>query len=241
MQLLISVVNNKEAQVAVAGNADIIDVKNPTEGALGANFPYIIRSIRKHTPHQYPVSVAIGDAPNKPGATALAALGAACSGAQFVKVGLYGTTTHQQAVYLLKEVCRAVRDFDSTIKIIAAAYADAHKIGAIPALESPSAAIEAGADGCLLDTAVKNGDTLFSHLSDDSLRQFVRECSEGAIISALAGSLNKNDIERLSAVGPDIIGFRTAACDGDRITGEINSQKVQQLKDMIMKAGESQS
>lgn len=155
MQLLISVVNTEEAQAAADGGTDIVDVKNPLEGALGANFPHIIRSIRQQTPSALPVSVAIGDAPNKPGATALAALGAACCGVQFVKVGLYGTQTTQQAVYLLKEVCRAVRDYDAGIKIIAAAYADAHNIGAFPALEAPSVAIEAGADGCMLDTAEK--------------------------------------------------------------------------------------
>ena len=37
----------KEALRCKEGGADIIDVKNPREGSLGANFPRVIRSIRK--------------------------------------------------------------------------------------------------------------------------------------------------------------------------------------------------
>jgi (5-formylfuran-3-yl)methyl phosphate synthase len=234
MQLLISVTNTEEAQSAAVGGADIVDIKNPSEGALGANFPHIIRAIRQEISTEIPVSVAIGDAPNKPGATALAALGAAsCCDIQFVKVGLYGTSTTRQAVFLLKEVCRAVRDYESDIKIIAVAYADAHKIGAFPVMESPAVAVEAGADGCLLDTAGKTGESLFSHLDDTALQQFVQDCQRGELISALAGSLGEADIPRLLKIGPDILGFRTAACKGDRVTGVIQSKQVERLKRLI--------
>ncbi len=233
MQLLISVVNEKEAKSAVDGGADIVDVKNPLEGALGANFPRVIRKVRQCTPPGLPVSVAIGDAPDKPGATALAALGAAVCGVQYVKVGLYGTKGVRPAVFLLKEVCRAVREHDSVIKIIAAAYADAHKIGALPAPALPSVAAEAGADGCMIDTAVKGEGMLFSHLDDDELREFVQSCHKEGLICALAGSLGEADIPRVSEIGPDIVGFRTAACLADRIKGVVEPRKVERLKNLI--------
>ena len=234
MQLLISVVNENEAKAAADGGADIVDVKNPREGALGANFPHVIRKVRQCTPLALPVSAAIGDAPDKPGATALAALGASVCNVQYVKVGLYGTKTTRQAVFMLKEVCRAVREYDSSIKIIAAAYADAHIIGALPALESPFVSIEAGADGCMLDTAVKDGNTLFSHLGDDELQEFVQNCHRKELVSALAGSLGAADIPRLSKIGPDIIGFRGAACTtGDRVKGSVNRIQVELLKNLI--------
>jgi uncharacterized protein (UPF0264 family) len=47
MRLLVSVVNEKEAFNAVEGGAHIVDVKNPKEGSLGANFPRVIRQLRK--------------------------------------------------------------------------------------------------------------------------------------------------------------------------------------------------
>jgi len=234
MQLLISVVNENEAKAAAAGGADIVDVKNPREGALGANFPHVIRRVRQFTPSAIPVSVAIGDAPDKPGATSLAALGASVCDVQYVKVGLYGTRTAHRAVSLLKEVCRAVREYDSGIKIIAAAYADAHIIGALPALESPLVSLEAGADGCMLDTAIKDGSTLFSHLGEDELWGFVQNCHEKELLCALAGSLGEADIPRLSKIGPDIIGFRGAACTkSDRIKGVVKRNQVERLKNLI--------
>ncbi len=233
MQLLISVVNEKEAAHAICGGADIVDVKNPSEGALGANFPRTIRGIRQRTPADLPVSVAIGDAPNKPGSVALAALGAAVCGIQYIKVGLHGIKEPRQAVILLKEVCRATRSHDESIKIIAAAYADAPRIGSLPPYELPAVSKEAGVDGCMLDTFLKDGSSLFSNLGDDELRDFIEKCNKEKLLSALAGSLQQVDVPRVSEIGPDIIGFRTAACLGGRVSGTVDIEQVEQLKQLI--------
>ena len=106
MKLLVSVVDAAEARAAAAAGADIVDVKNPAEGSLGAPSPAVIAAVRAAVPAELPVSAAIGDMPNLPGTAALAALGAARSGATFVKVGLWGVSTEDEAVALL----RAVRD-----------------------------------------------------------------------------------------------------------------------------------
>ena len=45
MQLLISVTNALEAQAVLQGGADIIDIKNPAEGALGAANVAALRDI----------------------------------------------------------------------------------------------------------------------------------------------------------------------------------------------------
>ena len=38
MKVLISPTSLEEAEAVLAGGADIIDIKNPAEGSLGANF-----------------------------------------------------------------------------------------------------------------------------------------------------------------------------------------------------------
>ncbi len=91
MRLLVSVVDAAEARLAVAGGADIVDVKNPAEGSLGAPEPGTLTRVRDAVPADVPLSVAIGDLPSLPGTAALAALGAARCGAAYVKVGLMGT------------------------------------------------------------------------------------------------------------------------------------------------------
>ena len=75
MRLLVSVVDADEARTAAAAGADIVDVKNPAEGSLGAPSPAVIAGVRAAVPTELPVSAAIGDMPNLPGTAALAAAG----------------------------------------------------------------------------------------------------------------------------------------------------------------------
>ena len=129
MRLLVSVTDADEARVAAEAGVDIVDVKNPAEGSLGAPGPGVIRRVREVVPPERPVSAAIGDLPNLPGTAALAALGAARSGAAYVKVGLWGTSATDEAVAVL----RAVRDaVDGGAAVIAAAYADAERVPGRP-------------------------------------------------------------------------------------------------------------
>src|SRR5660397_136350 len=149
MQLLVSVVHHEEVGPAVAGGADIIDVKNPREGSLGANFPHVIRHVLQLTPPGVPVSAAIGDAPNLPGMAALAATGAASCGVRYVKIGLMGSREPSESILLLASVCRAAREQDPTVRIMATAYADADKVGALSPQHLPSVATRAGqTDAC---------------------------------------------------------------------------------------------
>ena len=80
MRLMISVVSAEEARAALQAKADLLDVKNPAEGSLGAQFPGIIKEITKMASGRAQVSAAIGDMPNLPGTASLAALGAAACG-----------------------------------------------------------------------------------------------------------------------------------------------------------------
>jgi len=236
MELLISVVSADEVGAAVAGNADIVDVKNPREGSLGANFPHVLRRVRELTPAEVPVSAAIGDVPNLPGMAALAAAGAAGCGVQYVKVGLLGPRDHDEAFDLLFAVCRAARDEDPAVRIMAAAYADARTTGSLPPLELPAVAAEAGADGCMIDTAAKAGGTLLTELGAAELESFVALCREAGLLCALAGSLRASDVPRLRELAPDIVGFRGAACRGGRRDGGVDRDAVVRLKDLVAQA-----
>ena len=223
MELLISVVGDHEVEgrrLRTRGHRGRQE-SAPRDG-YGANFPHVIRGVRAITPAEIPVSVAIGDFPNLPGMAALAAAGAASCGVQYVKVGLLGPRTHDEALALLSAVCRAGRDQDPQVRIMAAAYADAREIGSLPPVELPAVAAEAGADGCMIDTALKGDGTLLTELRAAELEELRSALSRRAgLLCALAGSLRIADMERLRELAPDIVGFRGAACrdgrrDGDR-------------------------
>ncbi len=234
MLLLISPINTDEALESIEGGADIVDVKNPKEGSLGANFPWVIKEIREMTPEDMMVSATLGDVPYKPGTVSLAAMGALVSGADYIKVGLYGTKNYDEAREVMENVVKTVRDNSSKAVVVASGYADAHRVGAVDPMEIPKVAADAGADLAMLDTAVKDGKTLFDFMDMDKLQKFVNEIHDYGMKSALAGSIKKEQLKPLYDINCDVVGVRGAACvGGDRNTGKIHRSAVAELKEMI--------
>jgi (5-formylfuran-3-yl)methyl phosphate synthase len=228
MRLLVSVVDGAEARAAATAGADIVDVKNPGEGSLGAPAPAVIADVRSSVPTALPVSAAIGDMPNLPGTAALAALGAAQSGATFVKVGLWGVTTEPDAVALL----RAVREAVPGAVVVAAAYADAARVPHAPLAPVllPRVAQAARVDACLLDTAVKDGRGLLEWLSPATLTALVAEAHAAGLEVALAGALRAEDLPAIRDTGADVAGVRSAACHNGRRTGSLDPERVRALR-----------
>ncbi|MGW0790414.1 (5-formylfuran-3-yl)methyl phosphate synthase [Streptomyces sp. NPDC002911] len=229
MLLLISPDGVEEALdcAKAAEHLDIVDVKKPDEGSLGANFPWVIREIRAAVPADKPVSATVGDVPYKPGTVAQAALGAVVSGATYIKVGLYGCTTPQQAIDVMQGVVRAVKDHRPDALVVASGYADAHRIGCVNPLALPDIARCSGADAAMLDTAIKDGTRLFDHLSPDLCAQFVQLAHDADLLAALAGSIRAADLGALTRIGTDIVGVRGAVCErGDRNAGRIQPQLI---------------
>jgi hypothetical protein len=230
MKLLISPINIEEAIISEMGGADIIDVKNPKEGSLGANFPWVIQGVRSRV--KKPLSATIGDFDYKPGTASLAALGAAVSGAEYVKVGLYDIQTEQQALELLSGIVKSVKAYDSSKMVVASGYSDYSRIGSIAALKLPGVAKEAGCDIVMVDTGIKDGRSTFDFMDEKELKEFVDLAHKYGLKCALAGSLKFEDIGALKRIGPDIIGVRGMVCGGDRSEG-IKAELITKLKAMI--------
>ncbi len=230
LKLLISPQNKQEAAQAIAGGADIIDVKNPAEGALGANYPWVIQQIRDATPNPIKLSCTLGDMGSYPGAVSLAALGAASLGVDYIKVGLFGVKTVEEAVFLVQNVSRAAKESKPDIKVVVAGYADAQNIGALSPMQIPEIAHKAGAAVAMIDTYIKDGKNLFDHLTCQQLTAFVQAAHMYGLEAALAGSLRKQDLPVIAGLGADIVGLRGAVCTGcDRVAGQIRMEKVAEL------------
>jgi uncharacterized protein (UPF0264 family) len=231
VKLLVSVLDAGEARAAAAAGADIVDVKNPAEGSLGAPSPAAIAGVRAAIPAELPVSAAIGDMPDLPGTAALAALGAARSGATFVKVGLWGVSTEDDAVALLRTVCDGVADVPGAL-VVAAAYADARRTAQRPLAPEllPRVARAAGVGVCLLDTAIKDGRGLLDWLPPDELTSLVAGAHDTGLQVALAGALRAEDLPLVRATGADIVGVRSAACGDGRRSGSLEAARVSALR-----------
>ena len=237
IKLLISPRNLKEAEITINSGVDYIDCKNPDEGSLGANFPWIIKQMKKmiNDREKQLLSATIGDFPNLPGSASLAALGAAISGADIIKVGLKGPMNESQGIYLMKNVVKAVKEYDDSIKVVAAGYADYTRMNSsLSYLSIPKVAAESGSDIAMLDTFIKDGKELFDFLSIDNLVEFVKQSKQQGLGVALAGNLKLESLPKIKQISPDIIGVRSVVCEGyDRTNGTIQDYLIQRLQDEL--------
>lgn len=232
--LLVSPRNLTEALATFRGGADIIDVKNPEEGSLGANFPWVIAEIREAIPERLSVSAAVGDIPDLPGTASQAAFGALKAGADIIKVGLEGPKEKARVLNLMNEVVKAVKETSNSAQVVACGYGDYQRARTITASLIPKVTHESGADVAMLDTAIKDGKSLTQFLSIDELSDFVEEAHSLGVQAALAGSLGYEEISKLKPLQPDVIGIRGAVCEnGDRRRGSISEASVREMKEFL--------
>jgi (5-formylfuran-3-yl)methyl phosphate synthase len=231
MMLMVSVQNLDEANEAVAGGADIVDVKNLREMVIGSNFPPVIREVRRAFPPPLHVSVTLGVVPNQAGTVALAVYGAGALGATSVKVGFI-QSDYPTALRILRESRRALDGFDT--KLIAATFADSHLYDGIDPRRVVDLARESDSDGVLVDTLVKDGRNLFDFLDEPTLHGLVMAGKELGMSTALSGTLQVSNLSQLVRINPDIVGVRGAVCTrGDREGGAVDSGAVAHLKDQL--------
>ncbi|WP_319506592.1 (5-formylfuran-3-yl)methyl phosphate synthase [uncultured Methanolobus sp.] len=229
MKLLISPINPEEAIAAYEGGADIVDVKNPKEGSLGANFPWVIRSVKESINSKKPISATIGDFNFKPGTASLAALGAAVAGADYIKVGLYDVQTEEQALEMLVNITRSVKDYNPDLKVVASGYSDYERINSINPQLLPAIGAKAGVDVVMVDTGIKDGRSTFEFMDEEELTKFTTAIRAVGLESAIAGTLKFEDLPVLKRIQPDIIGVRGMVCGGDR-SSCIKAELVDKLK-----------
>jgi (5-formylfuran-3-yl)methyl phosphate synthase len=211
MQLLVSPSSIDEARHSLA--ADIIDVKKPSEGSLGANYPWVIREVKAFS--DKPVSAAIGDFDYKPGGAALTAYGAACAGADYIKIGLT-FEGKEKARAVISAVVKAVKDEFPEKFVVIAAYSDYQRMGSISPFDMAPVAADEGADFVMVDTGIKDRQSTFAFMNEDTLRTFTRTNTKLGLKTALAGAFTFEDIDALKRINPEIIGVRGMVCGGDR-------------------------
>ena len=205
-RLLASVTSVDEAATALEGGADIIDLKNPREGALGALSLQTIQQIVDFVGSRAPVSATIGDLPMQPSTMVDMVRRTADTGVDIVKIGLFGHMNHAECI-------DAVSTLTATgVRVVAVLFADSlPDFGALPRLAN------AGFYGVMLDTEDKKAGRLVDCLSEDVIYNFLLSGRRLELLTGLAGSLRAEDVQALASLAPDYLGFRGGLClDGDR-------------------------
>jgi len=221
-RMLASVTNVDEALIALEGGADIIDLKNPSQGALGALPPDMLREIVAAVDHRKPVSATIGDLPMQPELVVKAVCDTAATGVDIVKIGFFGAAGHEECIRALQPLAA------QGIPMVAVLFADdAPDFGLIPQLA------RAGIHGVMLDTAIKNGKRLRDHLDDTRLQLFVEQAHAQNLLAGLAGSLAISDIEALMRLDADYLGFRGALCHASERRAVLDPLRLSGLRNVL--------
>src|SRR5690606_20297400 len=143
VKLLASVNGMDEAQVALRGGADIIDLKDPADGALGALAPEVVSQTVAFVSGRKPVSAVCGNLPMDPAMMLEAAEKYAATDVDYLKIGFFPGPQAGACI-------RAVARLAESINLIAVLFADKE-----PDFELLPLFAESGFHGVMLDTAQK--------------------------------------------------------------------------------------
>jgi len=219
--LLASVTGPEEAALVLTHGADIIDLKDASQGALSALAPEIVRATVAAVDGRRPVSAVTGDLPMEPDIIAAAVESTAQTKVDYVKVGLFPGPKRAQCV-------RALSSLAHKAKIVGVMFADRGADNALVPLMA-----ESGFAGAMLDTADKRGGRLLDCMDVACLLEFVAACRKHGLMMGLAGSLEAPDVPRLLLVAPHYLGFRGALCVGRDRTARIDPQSVGLIRALI--------
>ncbi len=132
-----------------------------------------------------------------------------------MKIGL-AFDGHEKAREVIGAVVKAVKDEFPEKFVVIAAYSDYQRMHSISPFEMAPIAAACGADVAMVDTGIKDRQSTFAFMDEDTLRSFTEKNSELGLRTALAGAFKFEDIDALKRINPDIIGVRGMVCGGDR-------------------------
>ena len=223
--LLVSVRSAEEAEIALAGGADLVDVKEPRRGPLGAADPEVWAAIRSAVRGRRPISVALGELLDGQ----IESLASQCAGYQFAKIGLAGC--HEREGWLARWQ-RTIQSLPRATDVVPVAYADWRAARAPSPRVVVALAQWTSTKLALLDTFGKSHGSLVDHLDLEYLSELSAEAHEAGVELVLAGSLTGAAIESLRHLAPCYFGVRGAACTGGR-DGRIDLARVKSLSRLL--------
>ena len=221
--MLASVRNLEEAKMVYQGGADIIDIKEPNEGALGAVPLSQIHHVVDDLWEKCIVSATIGDLPADSTQINEKVIQTAETGVDYVKVGMFSDRHIETCLPSL------VHCTNKGIAIIAVFFADME----FDVDFAIQIATDARLKGVMLDTARKGSGSLLSHRNIMQLEYFINRAKQNELLTGLAGSLTTEDIPTLLKAEPDYVGFRTALCDKKLRTGYLDPKAIDFVRKSI--------
>lgn len=222
--LLISVRNLVEARCVNSVGVDVLDVKEPMQGALGRADEAVLSDIVQLGTHQL-LSAALGELNE---CEEYLASHSVVTGLDLAKCGLANSAKTQWRSRV-ENVWRAMRE---SCQPVAVAYADWERCDAPSPMKVLELAIENRLEYLLVDTYVKDGTTSLELVDDSELMQLVSLAAAEDIKTVLAGSISASDLQLALRLGFNLVGVRGAVCKEER-ESQIARERVVELKRAI--------
>ena len=220
--MLASVNSVAEALLVLSADVDIIDLKQPALGTLGALDIATVKQIVAGVDGRCLVSATIGDLPMQPDPVFNAVKAMAETGVDYIKIGFFPGDDWHGTIKKLSALT------EQNHALIAVLFADAQPdLGIISLLK------EAGFAGVMLDTMDKQKGSLTQLMANMEIAQFISQVKARQLVCGLAGSLRLEDIPELMPYQPDYLGFRGALCQEHNRAGQLNKQAVIKIKRAI--------
>lgn len=236
-RLLVSVRSLAEAREALVGGCDILDIKEPANGALGMADPRAIAEIAadvRRVDRSIPLSAALGELTDWLDRDSAPALPPTLT---FAKLGLAGMQPRGDWTKLWARIReRFEAAAPSTTSWVAVAYADWRLAAAPPPLDVLTHAAATGCRVLLLDTFTKHGRSLLDFLSDAELRTIASAARQSGLPLALAGGLRRELLPRLVEYAPEIVAIRSAACRDGKRKASVCAASVRQFRETMERA-----
>ena len=219
---LASVRSAAEARLVLHAGVDVLDVKEPKAGALGAVSDVTLREIVTCATGAVPVSATIGDLALVPEKLAPAIERTWQAGVDIVKIGVFGEDMSESVTSMLS------RFSAQGMRIVLVYFAEQWR-GAL----DYDWLRQTGVVGVMLDTRDKNSGSLTAKLERVELADFVRQAQQAGLIAGLAGSLQEAEIAGMLALAPDYLGFRSALCGAAGRAASIDGAAVRRIAQQI--------
>ena len=227
--MLASVSNLQEAQIALQENVDILDLKDPAYGALGAVTTEVALQVVEHVSGHCLVSATIGDLPMQATLIGKAISSMASTGVDIIKVGVFDDLTDEVITSLKEQAIKGANGSDGKqFTIVMVFFVDK-----VLNLEKIPDLAKAGIRGVMLDTADKTKGNLRAHMKDSEIKDFVIQAKSYGLLAGLAGSLKAIDIAPLLELEPDYLGFRGALCKDNLRIQALDNVFVQKIRSLV--------
>ena len=216
--MLASVNSLDEVRIILDTSVDIIDLKNPEQGALGALSTELVNEIVLVVNKRKPVSATVGDLPMQPDLIFNAVSTMADTGVDYIKIGFFPDGDWQSTVSKLTDITQKGH------QLIAVLFADTKPdISIIKSLKS------AGFSGVMLDTMNKSTGSLSQIMPLPEVKNFIAAAKDSRLLCGLAGSLKLDDIPELLDLEADYLGFRGALCEENNRTAQLNKNAIHSI------------